>query len=134
MPRKTKKTVRKGRQRGGFYEFKGAVAPGAPNWGRGSEMGGFTVDKINAGAQYGRGRRRSRSHKRGRKGRRTMRGGGKYGAVSASFVGTGSRGIADHVGSGTKFPPFGGAAHGAFNNAGAGPGNFKSFGGLFPPK
>ena len=38
------------------------------------------------------------------------------------------------LGSGTKFPPFGGAAQGAFNNAGAGPGNFKSFGGLFPPK
>jgi hypothetical protein len=59
-----------------------------------------------------------------------MRGGGgvKYGAVSASFVGTGSRGIADRVGTNTKYPPFGGPAQGAFNNAGAQPGSgFGSF-------
>ena len=123
MPRRhTKKrgTRRHKKQRGGFYSFAGAVAPGAANYTRGSEMGQFAVDKSgNIGnlnpqnvIQYGRGRKRK---SRGRKTRR-MRGGGKYGAVAASYVGTGSRGIADHVGTNTKYPPFGGAAEGRFND------------------
>jgi hypothetical protein len=126
MPRRhTKKrgTRRHKKQRGGFYSFNGAVGTGAPAWSRGSEMGGFVVDKSgnigNMGPdgmrppiQYGRGRKRK---SRGRKTRR-MRGGGKYGAVAASYVGTGSRGIADRVGTNTKYPPFGGPAHGAFND------------------
>jgi hypothetical protein len=85
-------------------------------------MGQFAVDKGgNIGnlnpqnvIQYGRGRRRK---SRGRRTRRKMRGGGKYGAVAASFVGTGSRGMADAVGTNTKYPPFGGPAEGAFNDA-----------------
>jgi hypothetical protein len=84
-------------------------------------MGQFAVDKGgNIGnlnpqnvIQYGRGRRRK---SRGRRTRRKMKGGGKYGAVAASFVGTGSRGIADAVGTNTKYPPFGGADQGAFND------------------
>ena len=125
MPRRrhTKKraTRRHRKMRGGFYSFDGAVGPGAASWGRGSEMGQFAVDKGgNIGnlnpqnvIQYGRGRRRK---SRGRRTRRKMKGGGKYGAVAASFVGTGSRGIADHVGTNTKYPPVGGAAEGAFND------------------
>jgi hypothetical protein len=125
MPRKAsnKKT-----RRGGFYEFKGGIAPGAPSWGRGSEMGSFNADQINSGAQYGRGRKHKKSRKHTRRNKRKMKGGNKYGAVSASYVGTGSRGMMDVVGTNTKYPPFGGAAQGAFNNAGAQPGSgFKSF-------
>jgi hypothetical protein len=125
MPRRrhTKKrgTRRHRKMKGGYYGASGAIAPGAMAWGRGSEMGQFTVDKGgNIGnlnpqnvIQYGSGRRRK---SRGRRTRRKMKGGGKYGAVAASFVGTGSRGIADHVGTNTKYPPFGGPAQGAFND------------------
>jgi hypothetical protein len=125
MPRhrntKKRATRRHKKQRGGFYEFKGGIAPGAPSWGSGSEMGQFAVDKggnignLNPGnvVQYGRGRRR-KSH--GRKTRRRMRGGSKFGAVSASFAGTGSRGMIDVEQVNTKYPPFGGAAGGAFND------------------
>jgi hypothetical protein len=137
MPRGSQK--RKGRKtlRGGFYSFDGAVGTGAPSWGRGSEMGEFVVDKTgNIGdmrrgsqpVQYGRGRRRGKKGRRTR--RKTLRGGGgtKYGAVSASYTGTGERGVANYVGTNTKFPPFGGPAQGAFNNAGAQPGSgFGSF-------
>lgn len=127
MPRRhtKKRGTRRRKQRGGYYSFEGATAPGAAQWGRGSEMGQFAVDKGgNIGnlnpqnvIQYGRGRRKSR----GRKSRRTrrMRGGGKYGGVSASYVGTGSRGIADRVGVNTRVPPLGEAANGAFNDGAA---------------
>jgi hypothetical protein len=59
-----------------------------------------------------------------------MRGGSKYGATSASFVGTGERGMINVVQNNTKGA--GPAAYGAFNNKGAGPGNFGSFKGLLP--
>lgn len=129
MPRKSRRSKRKTR-RGGFYSFNGALNTGSPAWSASSEMGKFAVDKGgNIGdprkgsqpMQFGRGRRRTR--------RRTTRGGGtKFGAVSASFTGTGQRGIANFSGTNTKFPPFGGAAQGAFNNAGAQPNSgFKSF-------
>jgi hypothetical protein len=118
MLRRTRKHKTR-KHRGGFYSFQGAVGTGAPNWGRGSEMGDFNARQINSGAQYGRGRRRK---SRGRKTRR-MRGGGKFGATSASFVGTGSRGMIDVVGGTTKYPPYGGPQFGAFNNAGAQPGS-----------
>jgi hypothetical protein len=126
---KGKKHSKRGRKtvRGGYYSFDGGVGTGAPNWGRGSEMGDVTVTRMNSGAQYGRGRRRkSRRTKR----RRSLRGGGgnKYGAVSASFNGTGQRGMANFEATNTKYPPFGGSTHGAFNNAGAQPGSgFASF-------
>jgi len=48
-----------------------------------------------------------------------LRGGGKYGGVSASYVGSGSRGIADRVGVNTRVPPLGEAANGAFNDGAA---------------
>ena len=129
MPRRhtKKRGTRKRKQRGGFYSFEGATAPGAAQWGRGSEMGEFAVDKsgnmsnmgpngMRSEIQHGRGRRRK---SRGRKTKRRQRGGGKYGGVSASYLGTGSRGIADRVGVNTRVPPLGEAANGAFNNFGA---------------
>lgn len=126
MPRRhTKKrgTRRHRKMRGGFYEFKGAVGVGAPAWGAGSEMGGFAVDKggnignfgpdgVRPTIMYGRGRK----HKKSRRTRRRMRGGNKFGAVSASYNGTGERGMANYVATNTKYPPFGGAAQGAFND------------------
>jgi len=109
--------------RGGFYGAKGAIAPGAMEWGRGSEMGHWAVSSRGGNTMYGA--RRSRKH-RGKKTRK-HRGGGRFGGVSASFQGTGSRGIAD-------FKPIvtrdgsGSAAGGAFNNFGAQPGSgFSSF-------
>jgi len=127
MPRRhTKKrgTRRHKKQRGGFYSFQGGLAPGAASWGRGSEMGQFAVDKGgNIGnlnpqnvIQHGRGRKRK---SRGRKTRRRMKGGIKYGAVAGSFDGSGYRGMANFVGTNTKYPPFGGAAQGAFNDGAA---------------
>jgi len=126
MPRRhtKKRGTRKRKQRGGYYSFQGATAPGAADWGRGSEMGAFAVDKGgNIGnlnpqnvIQYGRGRRRK---SRGRRTRRRMKGGGKYGGVSASYGGDGDRGLANFTGINTRVPPLGEAANGAFNNFGA---------------
>jgi hypothetical protein len=127
--RHTKKrgTRRHRKMKGGFYSFNGGLGPGAPSWGKGSEMGGYAVDKggnmSNMGPngmrpeiQYGRGRRRK---SKGRKTRRRMRGGGKYGGVSASFEGSGSRGMANYAGVNTRVPPLGGSAYGGFNDAAA---------------
>ena len=126
--RKHKKTVKKG----GYYSFNGGLATGAPAWAQGSEHGDFAVNRGGNGIQYGRGRSRGRHlKKKGRKTRRkTMRGGSKYGAVSASFAGQGERGIANYVGANTKGPA--GSSLGAFNDNGAHGGNFKSFSGLLP--
>jgi hypothetical protein len=136
---KHKKTGRKTqrRMRGGFYSFGGDVmgnnggkGSGAPAWSSGSEMGGFAIDKGANKIIHGRGRRRKQRKTRRRK---TMRGGGKFGGVSAEFTGTGYRGMGNYVGGNTRVPPFTGPAkHGAFNDGGAHAGNFKSFGGLFP--
>jgi hypothetical protein len=53
-----------------------------------------------------------------------MKGGSGFGGVSAGFVGTGSRGVADYVPVGPRGAySNGGAAQGAFNNYGAGPGS-----------
>ena len=55
-----------------------------------------------------------------------MKGGNKFGGVSATFQGTGARGIADAVGVSVNKPGF--ATQGEFNNFGAQPGSgFKSF-------
>jgi hypothetical protein len=108
------------KQRGGYYGASGAIAPGAMQWSRGSEMGNWAVSSRGGNTHYGAGRRKSRGKKVTR--RRKTRGGGSYGGVSASFQGTGSRGIAD-------FKPIvtrdgtGAAAGGAFNNFGAQPGS-----------
>jgi hypothetical protein len=111
------------KQRGGFYGAVGAIAPGAMEWGRGSEMGAWATSSRGGNTHYGAGRRKSRGKKMTR--RRKTRGGGRFGGVSASFQGTGSRGIAD-------FKPIvtrdgsGAAAEGAFNNFGIQPGSGHS--------
>lgn len=100
-----RRTLRK--LRGGYYSFNGAVAPGAMGWTRATEV------------PVAGGRRR-------RKGRKTrkMKGGGSFGAVSASYQGTGSRGIADFSPVDTKGPySNGGSGGGAFNDYGAKPGS-----------
>jgi hypothetical protein len=111
MARKVSKAGRRRtrKMRGGYYSFSGGIAPGAMAWSRSTE-----VPVLG-------GRRRRR--KSGRKTRK-MRGGGGFGGVSAGFVGTGSRGVADYVPVGPRGAySNGGAAQGAFNNYGAGPGS-----------
>jgi len=119
-----RKTVRR-KHRGGYYGASGAIAPGAMQWSAGSEMGQWASDVSSRGGngqvQYGRGRRR----KGKRSTRRKHRGGGKYGGVSASFQGSGERGIANYNPVITRGAP-GGAVGGAFNNYGAGPGSGDS--------
>jgi len=117
--RKTsKRKTHRRKHRGGYYGFSGAVGTGAPMWNRGSEMGEWANDMSSRGGngkvQYGRGRTR----KGKRHSRRKHRGGGKYGGVSASFQGTGERGIANYEGVITRGSA-GGAAHGAFNDVAA---------------
>jgi len=136
MPRKsrtTKKhaTRRHRKHRGGFYGAAGAIAPGAMEWGRGSEAGPFAVDLSDRGSnsfQLGARRKHRRSAKKSaKKSRKVRRGGGAYGAVSASYEGTGQRGIADYVGVNTKNGT-GAPSLGDFNNKGANPGSgFGSF-------
>ena len=120
---KTQRKIKKG----GYYGASGAIAPGAMQWSRGSEMGDFAISTRGANAMYGSGKRR-KTRKGGKKSRKVRRGGSSYGATSASFQGTGSRGMIDVAQTTTKYPPFGGPAGGAFNNAGAQPGSgFGSF-------
>jgi hypothetical protein len=118
-------TKRHRKMKGGFYGASGAIAPGAMGWSSSSEMGDYAVSRRGGNSMIGAGRRR-----KGKKSRKVTRrkrtGGSKYGAVSASFQGSGSRGIADAVGVNTKGPA-GSAAYGEWNNKGAGPGNFSSF-------
>ena len=117
---KKHRVTRRRKLRGGYYGASGAIAPGAMQWSRGSEMGSFSASSRGGNTHYGGGRRKSRGKKVTR--RRKTRGGGSFGGVSASFQGTGSRGIAD-------FKPIvtrdgsGSAAGGAFNNFGAQPGS-----------
>jgi hypothetical protein len=117
-----KKTAKKG----GYYGFNKALSTGAVDWKTGSESGEFTVGRAGNAMRGGKTRRKSLKKSR----RRKMKGGSKYGATSASFVGTGHRGMINVVPTNTKGP--GPAAHGAFNDKGAGPGNFGSFKGLLP--
>ena len=148
--KKHRRATKRRTTKGGFYAFDGALAPGAPSWGRGSEMGDFAVSRLGNNAIGAGGRRKKRGgadkkplpidipdappmdagrRKKHRKTkRRTMRGGARFGAVAASFTGTGERGMANYVSTNTKYPPFGGPEGGAFNNAGAQPGSgFGSF-------
>jgi hypothetical protein len=124
MPHKKghKKTMRRKVKKGGFYGASGAIAPGAMQWSRGSEMGGFSLSSRGGNAIYGSGRKRSRKATR-----KVRRGGSKFGAVSASFQGEGSRGMIDVKGVDTKGAPPGSAAQGAFNDFGAKRGDFSSF-------
>jgi hypothetical protein len=133
MPRKSrvskKHTRRHRKHRGGFYGATGAIAPGAMEWGRGSEAGAYAAGLNDRGGnsfQLGAGRKRRGSRKVSRS-RKTRRGGGKYGGVSASYEGTGERGLANFSGVVTR-DGSGAAAEGAFNNKGAQPGSgFDSF-------
>lgn len=112
-----RKTIKKG----GFYSFNGAVATGAADWGRGSEYGSYSVSNRGGNTQYGRGRKTKKQ-------RKVKRGGSKFGAVSASYQGTGERGIINVEGVDTKGAPSGSAGGGAFNNFGAQPGSgYSSF-------
>lgn len=81
--------------RGGYYGYNGSLATGAPNWTASSEMGDWSVSSRGANATYGSSRSR----------RKTRRGAGKFGAVSASFQGTGQRGMIDVVPVNTKGYP-----------------------------
>lgn len=128
MPRKTqKRSASRKTVKGGYYGASGAIAPGAMEWGRGSEMGDFAISTRGANAQYGASRKK-RGGKRTKRSASKKRGGSRYGAVSGSYQGTGSRGLINLVPTTTKYPPFGPAAGGAFNNAGAQPGSgFGSF-------
>ena len=103
------------KHRGGYYGASGAIAPGAMQWSAGSEMSQWAGDISSRGGngkvQYGSGRRR----KGKRSTRRKHRGGGKYGGVSASFQGSGERGLANYGGVITR-EPIGSAAGGAFND------------------
>jgi len=109
--------------RGGYYGYTGAVGTGAPNWQRFSELGESSISSRGGNAQYGRGRKRK---SKGKKTRKTMRGGGSFGQVSQTFQGTGERGMANAVGVSVNKPGF--ATQGEFNNFGAQPGSgFKSF-------
>jgi len=128
--RKTKggRTKRK-YMRGGYYGATGAIAPGAMEWGRSSEMGDFVANSTRAGnnAVLGAGRKRRGSKKVGRRTRRKMRGGGKYGGVAAAFGGDGVAGMANYTGV-TSRDNVGVPFYGKFNDHGAGPSSgFGSF-------
>jgi hypothetical protein len=132
MPRKSKTkskkhTRRHRKHRGGFYGAAGAIAPGAMEWGRGSEAGAYAVDLSDRGKNsfhLGAGKKRRLSKRRAT---RRHRGGGAYGAVSASYTGTGERGMINVGGVNTKNGS-GAPQLGAFNDNGGKPGNFGSFG------
>jgi hypothetical protein len=112
--------------KGGFYGADGAIAPGAMKWTASSEMGDWAVSKRGGNTMIGAGRKR-KTHKKTRR-HRKHRGGSRYGAVSASYQGTGSRGIIDVVPVNTKGPAGSpaGAGLGAWNDNGAKPGSGHS--------
>jgi hypothetical protein len=123
-PRKKKGGSTKRKIRGGYYGATGAIAPGAMEWGRSSEMGDFAVNSTRAGnnAVLGAGRKRRGSKKASRKTRRRlrkMRGGEKYGVVSAGFLGDGTAGMANVHGVTTNHNLNNSAKLGAFNDGGA---------------
>jgi hypothetical protein len=119
MPHK-KGSKRKTLKKGGYYSFSGDVgSPGAANWTTHSEMGQYSVSNRGGNTQYGSGRKRK--VKKNRKTRKVKRGGGSYGAVSASYQGTGERGIANVVGISPNKPGF--ASQGDFNYYGGKPGD-----------
>jgi len=111
--RGTKRTMK-----GGFYGASGAIAPGAMGWTASSEMGDYAISRRGGNSMIGAGRKKKGTRKSTRK----HRGGSRYGAVSASYQGTGSRGIADVVGVNTK-GGVGSPAYGDWNNKGAQPGS-----------
>jgi hypothetical protein len=123
MHRKGHKTQRRTKHKramkGGFYGASGAIAPGAMGWSAGSEMGDYAISRRGGNTMIGARRKKKSTRKNTR---RKHRGGSKYGAVAASYQGTGSRGIIDVVGVNTKGPA-GSPAYGEWNNKGAQPGS-----------
>ena len=118
-----KRTTRRRKMRGGYYGATGAIAPGAMNWGTGTEMGEFAATSSRGGNNVIVGAGRRRKSKKSRKTRRRkMRGGGKYGGVSAGFQGEGVAGMANYAGSTTR-DNVGVATGGKFNDFGAQPGS-----------
>ena len=107
-------------KKGGYYGFSGGIATGAPNWTRHSEMGGSSLGNRGGNSMYGAGRKR-RGKKPGKRTKKVRRGGSKFGAVSASFQGSGSRGMANFGGVSVNKPGL--PTEGAFNNFGAQPGS-----------
>jgi len=120
MPHKKgskKRTLRNKPKKGGFYSFAGAVGTGAPLYVQKTEMQDPTVGTRGGNSQYFVGGKRKGKGKKTRK----MKGGQAFGAVSASYQGTGARGFADYVGVSPNKPGF--ATEGQFNNYGAQPGS-----------
>jgi hypothetical protein len=98
-------------------------------WSRGSEAGEFAAGLSDRGGNsfaLTGGRKRRLSKKHSRRHRKTRRGGGKFGGVSASYEGQGERGLANFSGIVTR-DGSGAAAEGAFNDHGAKSGDFGSF-------
>jgi hypothetical protein len=112
-------TTRRRKMKGGYYGAAGPIpgTTGAMQWNKGLE--------VEPPAHVKTGGRRRKSSKKSSKRTRKMRGGGKFGGVSASFQGEGVRGLANHVPVSVR-TPVGSAAGGSFNNFMAKPGS--SFG------
>ena len=115
------RTRRRTRHRGGYYGATGAIAPGAMEWGRSSEMGDFVANSARAGnnAVLGAGRKRKGSKKSRKTRRRKMRGGEKYGVVSAGFLGDGVAGMQNYHAVTSNHNKNNTASLGAFNDMGA---------------
>ena len=117
---KGRKTMKRSRKmRGGYYGASGPIegTNGAMKWGTSSEMTGVEGRAGNSSMMGGRRRKGRKATKR-----RKMRGGNRYGGVSASFQGSGVAGAADYKGIITR-DGSGSAAGGAFNDHGAKPGS-----------
>ena len=114
--------------KGGFYGASGAIAPGAMGYTASSEMGHYAASNRGGNSMIGARRRKGKKSRKVT--RRKQRGGSKYGAVGASFQGSGSRGminVAPYNAKGPSGSPAN-AAFGAFNDNGAHPGeNHDSF-------
>lgn len=109
--RKSRRTMKK---RGGYYGASGALAPGAMKWDSGQETATPPYAKVG-------GKKRRASRRKTRK----VRGGTRFESATAGYVGTGARGVADYVDVGSTR---GASAGGAFNNYGAQPGSgYSSF-------
>ena len=129
--KRNKKTKR--RHRGGYYGASGAVVEGGVGPAGMKWTGGEEVPTVEVGGApipvNLKGGRRHKKRKGKKSTKRRMRGGTKFGGTYASYEGSGSRGLADVKG-GTHTP--GAPQLGRFNNGGAEPSNFNSFGGLKP--
>ena len=91
-------------------------------WSTGSEMGPEVDGSRGGNSTVGGRRRKSRKSRKMTKRGRKMRGGNKFGGVSASFQGEGTAGMANYKGIITR-DGSGSPAGGAFNDHGAKPGS-----------